>query len=100
MPINAALWPTASSKHNAGGRSRIMTAPDAAGLKGRSAAEAGRRLSAALLLLRLLPDGAIPELKGLHGSAADPRLRTKLWPALVALRKGRIVASGASKRNE
>ena len=55
--------------------------------------EARRRLWAALALVRTRPKTALRELEDLRGSAVDPRLWLKLWPALVALRNGRRVVA-------
>ena len=48
-------------------------------------------LRAALAVVRTRPAAAIRRLEGLRASTADPRLRARLWPALVALRRGRRV---------
>jgi hypothetical protein len=50
-----------------------------------------RCLWAALVLVRTQPKAALRELEGLRGGTVDPRLRSKLWPALAALRNGRRV---------
>jgi hypothetical protein len=53
--------------------------------------EALRYLWAALALVRTQPNAALRELESFRGNTVDPRLRSKLWPALVALRNDRRV---------